>query len=120
MAATELKGRRVLIVEDRYLIAADLAEQVRALGGEVIGPAPSLAAARRLLCDQIPDLALLDVNLEGELIFPIAEELAQADTPIILVTGYEGETLPEPWRSRPRLLKPVDGRALREELHKLG
>lgn len=119
MTANELAGRRVLIVEDRYLIASDIAEQVRELGGEVIGPARNLEAARDLVSAQAPDLALLDVNLEGELIFPLAEELAQGDTPMILLTGYEGDSLPQRWASLPRLLKPVDIRALREALVRL-
>lgn len=119
MTAGDLEGRRVLIVEDRYLIASEIADQVRELGGEVIGPARNLEAARELMSAQTPDLALLDVNLEGELIFPLAEALRREDTPIILLTGYEDGSLPDAWSSLPRLLKPVDSRALREALQRL-
>ena len=119
MTGSDLAGRQVLIVEDRYLIASELAEQVRELGGEVMGPARSLDAARELVSAQAPDLALLDVNLEDELVFPLVEELTRGDTPVILLTGYEGDTLPQRWSSLPRLLKPVDSRALREALQRL-
>jgi CheY-like chemotaxis protein len=113
-----LAGRRVLIVEDRYLLAAEMADEVVRLGGQVVGPSRSVAAARRLL-DQPVDVGLLDVNLDGELVYPLAETLVEQGVPIIFTTGYDDELLPEPWRRRPRLRKPVSDKALREELLKL-
>lgn len=119
MSDANLSGRHVLIVEDRYLIASEMADVVRDLGGEVLGPAPSLEAAAELLETQRPDFAVLDVNLDGELVFPLAETLERGATPFIFLTGYSDDTLPPSWRERPRLVKPVDPRLLRETLVRL-
>lgn len=118
-AASMLEGRQVLIVEDRYLIASEMADAVRSMGGEVLGPARNLEAAEAIVRERLPDLALLDVNLDGEVVFPLAEELARRKAPFIFLTGYDDEVLPERWRERPRLLKPVNPRALRDELLRL-
>ena len=58
-------------------------------------------------------MALLDVNLKAELVFPLAAELERRETPFAFLTGYDGDTLPERWRERPMLLKPVNPRDLR-------
>lgn len=115
-ASRILAGRRVLVVEDLYLIAAELSEQLRRMGAEVAGPAPDLAQGRALIEAGPLDAALLDVNLEGELVFPLAELLAAKRTPFIFLTGYDGDVLPPPWRDRPQLTKPVDMRDLRAGL----
>lgn len=115
----DLSGRCVLIVEDRYLIAAELAAEVRSRGAEVLGPAGSLARATELLGDRRPDVALLDINLDGDMVFPLAAELAARGSVIIFLTGYESELLPEPWRGCWRLSKPVDTRLLRRTLHQV-
>jgi DNA-binding response OmpR family regulator len=120
MSRSDLSGRRVLIVEDRYLIATEVADAVEDLGGEVLGPVSSVRAAAELLRKQPPDLALLDVNLDGEMVFPLAENLERVSTPIIFLTGYNAETLPAPWRDTPRLVKPVDPAALRHMLLHVG
>lgn len=117
--AKELAGRRVLIVEDRYLIASEIADEVRNLGGEVLGPVANLEAASEIVREGRADLALLDVDLDGELVFPVAEELARRDAPFAFLTGYDEQTLPEAWRGRPRLVKPVHPKLLREELLRL-
>lgn len=114
--AAPLAGRRVLIVEDRYLIASEMAEEVRRLGGEVLGPSPNVAAAVAIIDREAIDVALLDVNLDGELVFPLADALAQKGVPFIFMTGYERDTLPAAWRDRPSLSKPLDPRALRARL----
>lgn len=118
-AGTPLSGRRVLIVEDRYLIAAEISDQVRRLGAEVLGPAPSIAVATEILRDEVPDVALLDVNLDGEAVFPLAEALTRTATSIVFVTGYNDDLLPAAWRGRTRLTKPLDPKLLRETLFHL-
>ena len=77
----ELEGRRVLIVEDRYVLASEIAELVRDMGAEVLGPAASVSAAEALVRELRANIALLDVNLGGEMIFPLAEQLAKQQTP---------------------------------------
>lgn len=113
---TPLAGRRVLIVEDRYVLANDIAKAVDRLGGEVVGPSATVAAAEVLLASSRVDIGLLDVNLGGELVFPIAEALAERDVPFIFLTGYDAAGLPGPWRDRPRLEKPIDARTLGQAL----
>jgi DNA-binding response OmpR family regulator len=119
-AEAPLAGRRVLIVEDRYLIACDLADEVRELGAEVVGPSGNLAQALELVERESVDLALLDVNLDGDPVFPIAERLDAKGVPLIFLTGYDCDVMPESWRARPRLSKPVDAHELRAELARTG
>ena len=77
-------GRRVLVAEDEWLTARELETTLRDAGYEVLGPAPSVPAAMRILATQDPpDVALLDVNLRGEAVTPLAEALA--------ARGYAGE-----------------------------
>lgn len=114
-----LEGRRVLIVEDRYMIASELAEEVARLGGQVLGPSRSVADAEVLLKGADADLAILDVNLDGELVFPLAETLVTRAVPFIFLTGYDEAVLPRTWRDRPILEKPLNSRALHDELIKL-
>jgi DNA-binding response OmpR family regulator len=115
----DLAGCTILIVEDRYLIASELADEVRSLGGDVLGPAASLSMAGEVLGDRRPDVALLDVNLDGELVFPLAEEMEARRAAIVFLTGYEETLLPERWRGYLRLDKPVDSRSLREALRRV-
>jgi DNA-binding response OmpR family regulator len=117
--AEPLRGARVLIVEDRYLIAAEIANEVSRLGGAVVGPSPTLGAARAALSSEGADLALLDVNLDHEPVYPLAAQLDEAGVPFVFLTGYDADVLPPEWRSRPRLTKPISSRALREELLRL-
>jgi CheY-like chemotaxis protein len=111
-----LAGRRVLIVEDRYLLASDVAEQVRLLGADVAGPSATVADASAILDAGPVDVALLDIDLDGELVYPVADLLAARGVPFIFVTGYDSDLLPPSWRTRPRLAKPLDTRALRDGL----
>jgi CheY-like chemotaxis protein len=116
--AKTLSGRRILVVEDRYLIASEIADLLADLGAEVLGPAPHTAAAAEILRTRRPDAALLDVNLDGAMVFPLAEELVRLGVPIMFLTGYD-EGLPDRWRERPKLLKPVDPKLLREAVLQL-
>jgi DNA-binding response OmpR family regulator len=117
--ATPLGGDRVLIVEDRYLIASEMAEEVERLGGRVVGPSRNLEGARAALAKDGADIALLDVSLDDEDVYPLASELAETGVPFIFLTGYDVDVLPVEWRGRPRIAKPVTGRALKEEILKL-
>jgi len=121
MAPSEgpLAGKRVLVVEDRYMIAAEMCEEVNRMGGEVVGPSSSVARALDLIERQAVDLALLDVNLDGDPVYPLAETLHAREVPFIFLTGYDDFTLPDPWRQRPRLSKPVSLRQLQAEVRKV-
>lgn len=82
-------GRVVLVVEDEFLIALDLEQLLRRHGWRVLGPAATVAAALRLLRQgDTPDVALLDVNLRGEPVTPVAEELRARGVPFVLASAY--------------------------------
>ncbi|HEU4655434.1 MAG TPA: response regulator [Steroidobacteraceae bacterium] len=103
-----LNGRRVLVVEDEFLIAIDLCHTLGKQGATVVGPIPSVQDALQLL-DSLGqlDVAILDVNLNGQAVFPLAEMLAERKVPYIFTTGYDKLGLPERYRRVPMCSKPV-------------
>ena len=86
--ARDLKGARVLIVEDETMAAMMLESVLADLGCTVVGPVESVAKALSLVETQAVDGALLDVNLGGELVYPVADALAARGVPFVFVTGY--------------------------------
>lgn len=115
MSARDLKGARVLLVEDQMIVAMEIEDMLRAAGCEVVGPVGTLQAAITLGHEEALDLAVLDVNLDGDKVYRAAEELQARGIPFILATGYGESTLPEKWRDQPRLSKPFQ----REQLEQL-
>lgn len=104
-----LRGQRVLVVEDEYLLAEELRRALAAAGAEVIGPVPRVGAALAVLDrGPAPSLAVLDVNLQGEMVWPVAEALAARRIPFIFATGYEGEVIPPSHAHAPCTQKPVE------------
>jgi DNA-binding NtrC family response regulator len=103
-----LAGIRVLLVEDETLVAMLLEDMIADLGGTVIGSASRVSRALEMVEDPgcAIDLAVLDVNLGGEEVFPVASALAERRVPFAFSTGYGNAGLPEAWRSRPTLQKP--------------
>jgi CheY-like chemotaxis protein len=99
---------RVLIVEDEALVAMLLEDMLIDAGYAVSGTASAIAQALELVADGAKDfdVAILDVNLRGQPIFPVAEALAAAGKPFVFATGYGAGSLPEAWRGRPTLQKP--------------
>jgi two-component system, response regulator PdtaR len=79
---------RILVVEDEFLIAMELDITLSSAGYQVLGPAPNVSAALGLLRAERPDAAILDVNLAGEWITPVAEVLRAMFVPFILASGY--------------------------------
>lgn len=100
-------GRRIFVVEDETLVLFNLEDILAELGWEVVGQAMSLAQAKKLAASiDLPDVAMLDVNIGGATVFPAAEILAQRGVPILFATGYGREGLPDAWRDRPVIVKP--------------
>ncbi|MBI0535918.1 response regulator [Roseomonas sp. KE2513] len=114
-----LADRSVLIVEDQYLIADELRTLVERLGGRVLGPVGQVAAAIRLLAEEKPDLALLDVNLDGEEVYTVAEALSTAGVPFVFATGYDSWIIDPRFSDTPLLEKPVALPALVAALEEL-
>jgi DNA-binding response OmpR family regulator len=80
--------KTVLIVEDEFLIASDLALLLEGRGWRVMGPVATVRGALRLLEDELPSVALLDVNLGNELVTPVAETLKAQNVPFALASAY--------------------------------
>lgn len=78
----------ILVVEDEFLIAMDLQQMLESRGWRVLGPAARVADAMRLLERELPSVALLDVNLGGELVTPVAELLKARGVPFIVASAY--------------------------------
>ena len=102
-------GFKVLIVEDEPLVAMELAMEIEDAGGLPLGPATSCEQALSMIARENPDVALLDGNLNGERITPVADELAARATPFAFVSGYDREHLPENHAQRPMIAKPFMG-----------
>lgn len=107
---------RILVVEDEFLIRTLLEDMLTDLGHEIAASAATVDEARKFAEAGEFDLAILDVNLEGQEIFPVAEILAKRNLPFIFVTGYGAGGLPEHFRSRPTLQKPFQSEKLEAAL----
>ncbi len=106
LANLTLANRRILVVEDEVLIAMQIEEILLDLGCVVVGAVGRLDAAMSLAADQALDAAILDVNILGGLVYPVAERLSARGIPFMLASGYGSWALPEPLRDLPRLTKP--------------
>ena len=104
---TPLQGLDILVVEDRYVIATELARVLRELGAGVVGPLARLPADTCLAGRSI-DVALMDVELGCGTSFPLIDALAERGVPVALITGYAPGVLPWPYRGLPHLDKPVE------------
>ena len=100
-----LAGKRVLVVEDEYYIAADLRQMLDEEGAVVVGPAGCLQDGVALAVPPL-DAALLDVNLHGESSFALADRLEADAVPYMFLTGYDAWAIPERFGAVPRLTKP--------------
>lgn len=118
MMGEDLSGLRVLVVEDDYLVATDLAAHLEEYGVEVIGPVCSVQAALDVVNTLGEDLdgASLDVNLRGERVYPVADALLAKHVPFVFSTGYDAAIVPEDYRDVPCCSKPVDTKMLAHTL----
>ncbi len=87
---SDFEGKRILIVEDESIIADMLQAMLEDLGVLVVGPAGTIAEAMAMAKTAAIDAAILDVNLRGEKIDPVAESLRQRQIPLVFATGYGG------------------------------
>jgi DNA-binding NtrC family response regulator len=107
----KLSGIKILVVEDEILVAMDLADFLADSGCTVAGPASSVEQGMRLVEQEAIDGAILDVNLRGEMVFPLADALAERSIPFVYVTGY-GKLLRACNHDRPVLQKPYSSQRL--------
>lgn len=114
-----IEGRRVLVVEDESLVAMLLETILEDMGCLPVGPASTVDEGLQLVSGDAPlDAALLDVNVAGRQVFPIAEALKARGVPFVFSTGYGEGGLPDEWRGQPTLQKPFTEAAVRDALMK--
>ena len=110
-------GRRVLIVEDESLVAMLLETILEDMGCVPVGPAATVDEGLRMASEPV-DAALLDVNVAGRQVFPIAQALKDRGVPFVFSTGYGEGGLPDEWRGQATLQKPFTEAAVRDALMK--
>jgi CheY-like chemotaxis protein len=106
MTATRLPRGSVLLVEDEVMIRMMVADMLEELGYTVAAEAGEIGEALRLAECADFDLAILDVNVNGKVISPVADLIKARNRPFIFATGYGSSGLPEQYRDRPALQKP--------------
>jgi len=114
-----LNGRRVLVVEDESLVAMLLETILEDMECIPVGPASNIDDGEAMARDTIDlDAALLDVNVAGRQVFPVAEALRARGVPFVFSTGYGEGGLPEEWRGEATIQKPFTEAAVRDALMK--
>ncbi|MBW9117661.1 hypothetical protein JNB88_28990 [Rhizobium cauense] len=110
---SDIKGYRFLIVEDEYVTAREASEMLTELGADIVGPVSRVADAVDLI-EHGPELdgALLDINLDGEMVYPAAAMLKMKRVPFAFVTAYEDRVLPTSYRSVKVFTKPASWGAI--------
>ena len=107
---------RILVVEDEYLIRMLIEDMLTDLGYDIAAAVGTIAEASELAARAEFNAAILDVNLDGQEVFPVAEILAKRGLPFVFVSGYDENNLPEPYRGRPTLQKPFQAEQLKASL----
>ncbi|MBB4797280.1 CheY-like chemotaxis protein [Brevundimonas bullata] len=115
-----LQGRRVLVIEDESLVAMLLETILEDMGCAVVGPEANIDDGLIAATTEASlDAALLDVNVAGREVFPVAEALRARGVPFVFSTGYGEAGLPEHWRGNPTIQKPFTEGAIRDALMKV-
>lgn len=109
MPERTLRECRILIVEDEYMLADELRMELEEAGAIVLGPVPSIDEAADLIrSEEHIDGGILDVNLDGEKVFPVADLLTDRNVPFVFTTGYDRSALPKRFVQVVRCEKPVN------------
>jgi PAS domain S-box-containing protein len=114
-----LSGYRVLVVEDEYYLATDIARALQGAGAAIATLCPTVEAALAELTERCPDAVILDINLGSGPSFKLARTLEDRGIPFIFVTGYEQEAIPQEFKHIERLQKPVQFRQIVAAVAKL-
>ncbi len=111
---SSLDGLKVLVVEDETIVAMLLEQMLEELGCTVVGVAGQVGVATELARTTEADVAILDMNLGGSKVDPVAEVLAKRNVPFVFASGYGEDGVPPEWRGRPVLPKPFRLEQLRD------
>jgi CheY-like chemotaxis protein len=110
---------QILVVEDESMVAMMIEDMLEDLGHKVIATSGRMPDASKLVADASADLAILDVNLNGEETYPLADSLAARAIPFIFATGYGSSGIKAEWSSVPVLQKPFQSRELAEAINRV-
>lgn len=111
-AFDELAQKAVLLVEDDYALATELASKLTATGIKIVGPAPSVERALQYIENSQIEAAILDINLDGTMVFPVADALAKRNIPFFFATDYSRDVVPPRFADRIFVEKPLDTSAI--------
>lgn len=117
MAEAALQDRRVLIVEDEYMIAEAMSRGLRRAGATVLGPVANVASALALLREEDVDSAVLDINLGDQKVYPVVDALLAKGARCVFATGNDPLDIPDTYASMRRCEKPVDTDCLVQALN---
>ena len=112
----DVSGLQVLLVEDEHLVALLLEDMLAELGHIVVGPVARLSKAMEMAQREALDIAILDVNINGQDTYSVAEALAERGIPFVFATGYDRKRLRAPYCKAPVLQKPFLQRDLQKAL----
>jgi CheY-like chemotaxis protein len=119
MQGERAAGKRILVAEDEFFVALFVEETLQRLGYTVVGPFPDLAEATEVATREQVDAAVLDINLRGEMVYPLAEYLHRLGIPFVFTTGYAPKDVPEQFRAFDCLRKPVSPWTLKQVVHQM-
>jgi CheY-like chemotaxis protein len=114
-----LEGLQILVVEDEFLLAMEVEATLISFGCSVVGPFAKLSKALEAARGAQLDGAVLDINLNGDMVYPLAELLLSRGIPFVFLTGYVASDIPERFRGFKRLPKPLHPYTLRGVLQEL-
>jgi CheY-like chemotaxis protein len=106
--SSKFSGKRILVVEDEYFLADETRRQLQKLGAVVVGPTGHVDEALLLIAGEAVDAAILDVHLDGELVFPVAERLEELGIPYVFASGYDPSIIPARFTGFVLSEKPID------------
>ena len=115
-AGNSVAGKRVLVVEDELMIRMLLQDMLADLGCKLAGEAGRIDEALTLARQTDFDVAILDVNLNGQPISPVVDILIERGLPFVFATGYGQRGVPEAYRKTPTLQKPFQADALAQAI----
>lgn len=117
MSERTLHNCRILVVEDEYMLAEELHFELSDAGAIVLGPVGYIEdALDQARSEQHIDGGILDVNLGGEMIFPVADLLAQRGVPFVFTTGYDASAIPSRFAEVVRCGKPINIRLVTQAI----
>ena len=112
-----LAGRRVLVIEDEYFLADDIAQKLSELGARIVGPFGDLSEAADVVDRDVAiDAAIVDINLRTEMVFPLARVLRARKVPFVFTSGYDSSSIEAEFQDVRLLGKPLDIAAMAREL----